>query len=151
MGRELKRVPMDFDYPIDTLWDGYVPDIETFQKIFGEDYPFVNDYTDVGQICGECEKNCGECSEEADYCFWYNKDNKDQWFKEIPEGDGYQLWSTTCEGCPVTPVFETLDELCEYCEKNVSIFADIMKSKEEWKQMLNDNCVYLEEGNIMFI
>ena len=31
-----------------------------------------------------------------------------------PKGEGFQLWETTTEGSPVSPVFETLDELCEW-------------------------------------
>ncbi|MBV9688383.1 MAG: hypothetical protein JO202_01610 [Ktedonobacteraceae bacterium] len=26
MGREVKRVPLDFDWPLDTIWSGYLPD-----------------------------------------------------------------------------------------------------------------------------
>ena len=37
-----------------------------------------------------------------------------------PVGDGFQLWSTITLGTPMTPVLSSLDELCEYCEKNKS-------------------------------
>jgi hypothetical protein len=55
---------------------------------------------------------------------------------EPPKGNGYQLWETTSEGSPVSPVFETLDELCEWCEANATTFADFKATKEEWKQIL---------------
>lgn len=69
-----------------------------------------------------------------------------------PAGEGYQLWSTTTEGHPMTPVFKTLDELCEYCEKeNVSIFGSKTASKEEWLGMLGEDFVAYKEGNTIFI
>ena len=38
----------------------------------------------------------------------------DEWERiEPPTGDGYQLWETTSEGSPSSPVFATFDELCE--------------------------------------
>jgi len=82
MGRELKRVPLDFDWPSGKTWSGYLPE---------------------------------------------NKYNP-------PSGIGYQLWETTSEGSPMSPVFSTLDELCEWCEyNNASIFANDTMSKECWK------------------
>lgn len=68
-----------------------------------------------------------------------------------PIGDGYQLWETTSEGSPVSPVFETLDELCEWCESNATTFADFKTTKEEWRKMLSEDCVCHKEGNIIFI
>jgi len=151
MGRILKRVPLDFNHPIGYRWDGYCPDIETFQKLFAQKYPFLNDYKNCSDICQNCEINCGECSEGADYCFWYNEDNKEMWFKEVPKGEAYQLWENTTEGSPVSPVFKTLDELCEWCAENATVFANIKVTKEEWKKMLDDDDVHYQNGNITFI
>lgn len=58
---------------------------------------------------------------------------------EPPTGEGYQLWGTTSEGEPMTPVFPTLEELCQYCEDNeVSIFGKDTLTKDEWMNMLGD-------------
>lgn len=35
MGRELKRVPLNFEYPLGKVWEGYCPTIETFQNLLG--------------------------------------------------------------------------------------------------------------------
>lgn len=74
-------------------------------------------------------------------------------FKKVepPTGDGYQLWETTSEGSPVSPVFETFDELCEWCVSNASTFADWKATKEEWAEMLLDGHVYHKEGNAFFM
>lgn len=85
----------------------------------------------------------------------------DEYFKQIkdklkelcepPKGEGYQLWNTTSEGSPISPVFETLDKLCEWCEVNATTFGKFKATKEEWKEMLQDGLVYHKEGNaIMF-
>ena len=45
-------------------------------------------------------------------------------------GEGYQLWEDCSEGSPVSPVFATIDELCEWCAEHATTFADFRASKE---------------------
>lgn len=69
-----------------------------------------------------------------------------------PTGDGFQLWTTTTEGSPMTPVFNSLEKLCDYCEKQkISVFGSSTATKEEWLKMLDDGFVYHKEGNLIFI
>ena len=70
---------------------------------------------------------------------------------EPPTGEGYQLWNTTTEGHPMSPVFNTLDDLCEWCEVNATTFGREKATKEEWKSMLDEGFVRHEEGNCVFI
>jgi hypothetical protein len=72
-------------------------------------------------------------------------------FLEPPRGEGYQMWETTSEGSPQSPVFKTLDELAEWCAKNASTFADCKTTKEAWKKMLADDFVFHQQGNVMFV
>ena len=52
----------------------------------------------------------------------------------------------------MTPVFESLEKLCEYCEiEKVSVFGRNTATKEEWFKMLDDGFVYHKEGNAVFI
>jgi len=131
MGRELKRVPLDFDWEIDKIWYGY-------KHIF---------------ICGDCE----DCKKFAQLKGQTANDDKCPIFPEIealkepPKGDGYQLWETTTEGSPKSPVFSTLDELCEWCETNATTFSTAKVTKEKWKEMLSAGKVYHKEGCMMFI
>lgn len=75
-----------------------------------------------------------------------------RWKKfDPPKGDGFQLWGTTNEGEPLSPVFKTLDALSEWCAKNATTFATNKTSKENWKQMLSDNLVVHQEGDMVFI
>lgn len=151
MGRKLKRVPLDFDYPIGKVWYGYAPDLEDFKnnKELVKKVPELKTYTNG--ICEDCDKCFNNCNEDADYCIWYNEDLQKLWFKEVPKGEGYQLWETTSEGSPKSPVFKTLEELCEWCEDNATTFADFKATKEEWLRMLSSNKVCHKEGNVLFI
>lgn len=98
--------------------------------------------------------SCEFCDGEGE--IWQSEEIKklhDDW-KEFdpPTGEGFQLWSTTTEGHPMTPVFNSLEALCEYCEKeNVSVFGSNGATKEKWMKMLSDDHVYHQEGNIIFV
>ncbi len=109
-----------------------------------------------GWAVGYC--NC--C--KGDGHVWPSKAAKkkfDKWKEsEPPAGEGFQLWETTSEGSPTSPVFETLDALCEYAAENCTTFADFKASKEQWMQMLQRNMVVTpmltksgEETGVIFI
>lgn len=53
---------------------------------------------------------------------------------EIPEGTpyGFQLYETTSEGTPVSPVFATLEELAAWCEEGATVFASHKWTREQW-------------------
>lgn len=100
-------------------------------------------------VWGECEYCNGNgeiwASEEVEKLH-------DEWKDyEPPVGEGYQLWETTSEGSPQSPVFKTLNELCEWCAANATTFGSFKTTKEKWKQMLDDDFVIYQEGNNIFI
>lgn len=70
---------------------------------------------------------------------------------EPPTGEGFQLWEDTTEGSPQSPVFGTLEELCEWCAPNATTFGRNRATAEQWKFMLKENFVRHEEGNLVFI
>lgn len=70
---------------------------------------------------------------------------------EPPEGEGYQLWETTSEGSPISPVFSSLDLLCQYAAKNCTVFGHSKASAAKWREMLDDDCVVHREGNMVFV
>lgn len=96
---------------------------------------------------------CQHCKGEG--VLW--DDPKSQWLANRwskmhpPKGEGYQLWGTTNEGEPMSPVFPTLDALCEWLEPNATTFGSHQTSKENWKQMLDEGMVVHKEGNLIFI
>jgi hypothetical protein len=71
------------------------------------------------------------------------KKEYDAWQEyEPPAGDGFQLWETTSEGSPISPVFKTLDELCTWAAKNSSTFGSGKATAAQWKKMLEDDFVH---------
>ena len=133
MGRELRRMPMNFDYPLGAVWQGYL-------------------IRDSLSLCdGEDEEDCEICKAYAkvkgiplddEGCpdFKAYLAEPIRLLKELldpPAGNGYQLWETTSEGAPISPVFATLDELCAWCEEGATVFADWKISKTEWMKKLS--------------
>lgn len=128
--RELKRVPLDFNFPIGEIWPGYQPHhvIDKIKEWEG--------YTGKS-ICDNCRDRGLECTESAEYCIYHPK-NEAIWYYHPPTGPGYQMWETTSEGSPVTPVFKTLSELCDWIvENNITWFATMTATKEEWMRALD--------------
>ena len=134
MGRALKRVPLNFDWPLNKIWYGYY-----------SNYCHDSDYS-----AGGCD-NCKRFATLKGIALTSYGCPDFEPFLGPPKGEGFQLWETTTEGSPVSPVFETLDELCEWCESNYTVFADMKVSKEQWKEMLDADFVHAKVGNAVFI
>lgn len=223
MGRELKRVPLNFDWPLDKVWDGYVnPFHEDCPKCDGHGvtsgrqwlgqitqlllmagcaaadhrpplHPWLHDIfahvddqwpsPDMAELttglagrgpfgrmghdaidrmnavdaiikaagldpekwgtCPACSGDGIEASLKAQYDAWEPT--------EPPAGEGYQLWETTSEGSPISPVFKALDELCEWAAVNATTFGRYHTTAAEWKRMLGDGMVYHQEGGNIFL
>lgn len=109
MGREIKRVALDFDWPINKVW------------------PFYKLST--------CIDDCDECRAAAKIRGMEFTEYNCPKFKEYdpPEGDGYQLWETTSEGSPMSPVFQTPEELAKWLDINqISSFSDMTCNYDQW-------------------
>jgi hypothetical protein len=56
---------------------------------------------------------------------------------EPPKGDAYQIWETTSEGSPITPPFETPEELARWCVDNkASTFGSETANYETWLKFI---------------
>lgn len=86
----------------------------------------------VELVCSGCKGKCNGSSEEGRKAY-------DDWSPpEIPEGPGYQLWQTISEGGPESPVFETVDALCEWLTDNYQLGGSY-RTFEEWKNICEEN------------
>lgn len=58
----------------------------------------------------------------------------EDYMPELREGTpyGYQLYETTSEGTPLSPIFTTLEDLAAWCETGATVFADCRWTKEQW-------------------
>lgn len=92
MSRELKRVPPDFDHPIEwpNLWPGYMRNCDD-EDCYG---------------CEDCDRI------------------------DPPTGEGFQLWESTSEGSPISPVFPSAEDLAEWMSENDCLFAGTRPSRE---------------------
>ena len=96
-------------------------------------------------IKAECKRNqweiaCKKCNGEGKV--WPSKKIKEKhenWERQHPVvGNGFQLWETTSNGSPVSPVFDSLEKLCVWCEDNAFVFGNLKVSASEWKKTLTE-------------
>lgn len=92
-------------------------------------YTIIKTYLDREGLPSQCS-NCD------DGLIWDKEGKKlyDEWEDyDPPEGPGYQLWTTTNEGAPMTPVFKTPEELARYCvDHGVSSFGYQTEKYDTW-------------------
>ena len=75
-----------------------------------------------------------------------------QYFKvDPPTGEGYQLWGTTSEGEPRSPVFKTPEELAEWCAENDTVFGNIRATKEEWLEMIKKDMIAAKVDGVLYL
>ena len=138
--------------------NGYIPTAEEVNEwnLKGMGHDSINCSTIIEARLKKQGKShlCSSCNGTGEN--WQHekaKENYENWQDyDPPKGEGFQLWTTTTEGSPMTPVFKTLDLLCEYCEEEqISVFGSKTATKEEWKQMLDDDFVVYKEGNMIFM
>ena len=98
MGREVRRVSLDFDWPLDKRWPG-----------------FCYEPPDCGiASCPDAHGTNLRWSKEA-MCAFHRALWDDGYPKlEPPAGDGWQLWETVTEGSPISPVFPTAEGLVDW-------------------------------------
>lgn len=211
MGREVKRVPLNFQWPINEIWKGYVnpiyaehshecphcdghgatsgrkrlEDLVGLLMLSGSDasrgksHPYfenmeglycsqgITPSEDLAKLtAGLAGRNCsgfghdacdrweatrkilraaGIKSEKWGYCphckgsgrIWDSRNyeiRSNRWRrKEPPKGAGYQMWETTSEGSPISPVFKTPEELAQWlASTGASSFGRDTATYETW-------------------
>lgn len=138
--------------------NGYVPTADEVNawSIPGFGHDAINAWVCLKARCARegVQVECPRCNGEQ--CLWPTPEIErqcDEWKPtEPPVGPGFQLWETTSEGSPVSPVFDSLESLCEWCEGNASTFGTSRRtSAAEWRRMLDEGFVYHEENGTVFI
>ena len=116
MGREVRRTPMGFDWPLGKVWFGYVlPSVEC-QLCDGKEAPYVPGAT----YCVTCEGEGTVCARI-----------------DPPTGAGWQMWETTSEGSPISPVCETPEALATWLAGNsASAFGSDTATYSQWLGMI---------------
>lgn len=128
MGRILKRVPLDFHWPRHQVWKGYLNPFHS-QKCEAcngsgrnrETKKLFDDWSTHSRTDGR--EGWGEHLEQEDVQALIEEIKRlhEEWEKfEPPTGEGFQLWETTSEGSPDSPVFETIEALCNWCSEHTT-------------------------------
>lgn len=153
MGRELRKVPANWEHPKDEKGQ-YIPMFNIYYGDLLKEWLAENEAWDNGTHPDLIERP----SLKAKYPFY-------AMWEEFPDVKYYQtkryseeelthiqLYETTSEGTPKSPVFhkDDLDKLCEYAAENATVFAHFKATKEEWKEMLLDDFVCHKEANVTF-
>jgi hypothetical protein len=137
--------------------NGYTPtadEVNTW-SLSGMGHDAINQWVCVKARCERegVETGCKVCGGDGDR--WPTPEIKaryEAWKPEDPPtGEGFQLWETTSEGSPVSPVFETIEELCTWCADNATTFGSSKASAEDWRRMLDADFVTHTEGNMVFM
>lgn len=132
INRVLKRVPLDFDWPLNNIWPGYM--FSLCGKM--EDYfPKI-----------EHDERCNLCRKFANIMKWEIQSHGCPGIEalEPPKGEGYQCWETTSEGSPISPVFKTLDTLCLWLANNSGDQVTRELTKDEWFDVLKEKSITMD-------
>ena len=147
MGREIRKVPANWEHP--KRADGrYQP---MFNKYYGD---VLNDWIKEHEMWenGTHPNLIKDPTLKEEYPFYamWNGNPPDveyyQTKKYLPEELTHiQLYQTTSEGTPISPVFkgDELEKLSEYAAENCTTFGDFKATKEEWFKMLSEDFVIL--------
>lgn len=126
-------------------WNGYMPTPEEINlwSLSGMGHDSINSWVCIKAraereglktTCEHCEGHGHVFANEGEKFDYENWERTDP-----PTGEGYQLWSTTTEGHPMSPVFESLEKLCDWLAEYGSVFGSEGASKAEWMKMLGGN------------
>lgn len=81
-----------------------------------------------------------------------HKQAHDAWRRsKPPTGEGFQLWQNTSEDSPISPVFDSLRKLADWCQDNATTFGSNRATAQQWYDMLEEDNVHHQEGNMVFL
>jgi hypothetical protein len=215
--RTVKRVPSDFDWPLNEPWQGYVnphdracdvcagsgatagaqalrrlsdlmmfmcreaaktqsnpehrphpslrqlgitqPDqltgelVELMAGLAGRSAsPFGHDSVDAWQATRKLVAAAGLRADSWGICLACGGEGQDPATKtaaeawqdyEPPSGPCWQLWETTSEGSPISPVFDSPEKLAKWAAKNSCLFAGLKATYEDWLACIQGRSVEL--------
>lgn len=94
---------------------------------------------------------CPDCDGEGSH--WNSDEERERYesweSEEPPSGEGWQMWETVSEGSPISPVFETAEELARWLALR-RWGADWGTSYEDWLSMIKGSgyaCSMVWVGN----
>ncbi len=139
MGREVRRVPADWEHPEDAE-GAYVPlqsgDIVALQALWNRDAEqwargLREHFTQPGTWVPIDEEFRGTAFETWDGTRPLAEDYMPQW--TVEQRTHYQMYETTSGGTPISPVFATAEELARWlADTEASAVAEHTATYEQW-------------------
>ena len=127
MGREVRRAHERFDWPLNKTWWGYQLDPIRCQAC-------------RGVTCPTCDGE-GKVYPKVDPPA-YELDKAPKWIDDTWSGEryGWQMWETTSEGSPISPVCDTPEELARWlADSGASSFGSMTATYEQWLSMITSS------------
>ena len=123
MGREVRRVPADWQHPKNDDWR----DNNKYKPLFlGEDYTVkAQEFLELA--------NFGGLQEAVDY--YGQAPDINDYMPNWADGEKthYMMYETTSEGTPISPAFTTPEELARWlADTGASAFGSTTASYESW-------------------
>ncbi len=126
MGRELRRVPKNWDHPKNedgqyvSLSENYLERVSDWVKMVNDFSECVNKIEQDGVVIRYGKEICSF----KDLHEWFDgeldaPDPKDY----MPSGDWYQSFQNVSEGTPISPPFETSEELVDWMSNNLDYWG----------------------------
>jgi len=141
MGREVRRVPQNWEHPKDA--DG------SYKPLFKEAYAKACQDWKEGFLLWENKQDPYADKEDyAKYEYWdyagmppEEKYYSPDWKQE--ERTHYQMYETTSEGTPISPVKETPEQLAKWLtDHGASSFADRTATYDQWLSMIGKGLTF---------
>ena len=136
MGREVRRVPKDWEHPHRT--DGR----DDYQPMYDESFAEAAREWKIQFAEWEDGKRPYYCTDSQTDEFWeYEGDPPDRKFYRPEWTDAerthWQMYETTSEGTPISPVMETPELLARWLADNkASAFASDTATYDQWLNMI---------------
>lgn len=108
MGREIRRVPKGWQHPMDRSG--------VYRPLYDVDYDTAAKEWLENLMVWERDEEWKEAEDCRHYWDWDGPPPVDSYYRPKFEEDPthYQIYETVSEGTPVSPVFETLNEMTEW-------------------------------------
>lgn len=139
MGREVRRVPKDWQHPKKREWNSLKGCFETVHQPM-HDRSFAEDMREwyAGWEAWERGERPEGAESETYWEYAGGPPNPEYYMPDWPEHERTHLmmYEDTSEGTPISPAFETPEELARWlADNNASAFGGMTATYEQWLAM----------------
>ena len=147
MGREIRRVPVNWQHPTQTCPHAYKPceGYRCYKPLF--DRLYQNEAKEWLEEFDKWQKGYRpdyfEIGDAEFFWDWYGMPPDKEYYRTYKDEDAiwYQVYETVSEGTPVTPPFETQAELVNYLVENGDFWAQ-RRNQGGFTRKAAENFVY---------